>query len=64
MSTVVLHQETKNAKKKKKVSWAAGLEWKKEEKEKTRTRKAAFKHRRVVVKREKIVTRTNKEQAE
>lgn len=64
MSTVVLHQQTKNAKKKRNVSWAEGLGWKEGEEEKTRTRKAAFKHKRVGVKREKMVTRTKEEQVE
>jgi len=63
MSTVLLHQQTKNTKGKKKVSWDAGTEWKKGEEEKTRRRKAAFKHRRVGVKREKMVTRSKEAQA-
>lgn len=64
MQTVVLHQQTKNGKKKRNVSWARGLEWKKGEVEKTRTRKAAFKHRRVGVKREKMAPRTIEAQVE
>ena len=62
MSTVVLYQQTKNTKKKKKVSWDEGIEWKKGEEEKTRTRKAAFKLRRAGVKRKKMVPYSIKEQ--